>query len=448
MRHALWILVVAGSAVLQAQNPNLNFLNNEIAQQIANMEALLGDGPTDVTGKMGPMPNGGECTIQITVASQSDPSQYYTYTVPTVSDKLCKDYILQQETDGSFKVVPKNDPAQSLQQDLNNLQQLLNFLNGLGGQIRAPGQTAAPQEAPVQTGVKPRQAGDSGTAFPEVLPLPFAPPLSAGVAVTSSNGCNPGQTYLYFRINHFDNSVTRYDGCPMQITATIPIAAPGPLQGVLTPDNSTLIVTSYNQGITFINATTNQVTKTITTDPSVFPAGIAMRFDGAIAYVVSLIDQNPVVLVLDVQNQQIVGSIPIPVIYPHSVYFSPDGTIALVTCPFANYVYMIDVLTSTISTAIPIPDPRDIAFNPTGTQAYITSGVYPDSIKVVDTATFTIVDSYPVNGNPGLIHISRDGRDLTVLDLDSTNMFFIDLATRNTVTISTVVAGGGLVGVP
>jgi hypothetical protein len=53
-----------------------------------------------------------------------------------------------------------------------------------------------------------------------------------------------------------------------------------------------------------------------------------------------------------------------------------------------------------------------------------------------------------VNGYPGLIHISRDGRDLTVLDLDSTNMFFIDLATRNTVTISTVVAGGGLVGVP
>ncbi len=448
MRHALWILVVAGSAALQAQNPNLNFLNNEIAQQIANMEALFGPNvPTVVTGNMGPMPNGGECTIQIKVTDQNT-GLAYTYTVPTVSDKLCKDYILQQETDGSFKVVPKNNPAQSLQQDLNNLMNLLNFLNGLGGQIRAPGQTAGSQEPRVQPGIKPRQTGDSGTGFPEVLPLPFAPPLSAGVAVTSSTGCDPGQTYLYFRVNHFDNSVTRYDGCPMQITATIPIVAPGPLQAALTPDNSTLIVTSYNQGITFINTTTNQVTKTITTDPSVFPAGIAMRFDGAIAYVVSLIDQNPVVLVLDVQNQQIVGSIPIPVIYPHSVYFSPDGTIALVTCPFANYVYMIDVLTSTISSAIPIGDPRDIAFNPTGTLAYITSGVYPDSIKVVDTATFTIVDSYPVNGYPGLILTSRDGRDLMVLDLDSTNKFFIDLATRNTVTISTDVAGGAIVGVP
>jgi DNA-binding beta-propeller fold protein YncE len=448
MRHALWILFVAGGCALHAQNPNLNFLNNEIAKQIANMEALFGPNtPTSVTGKMGPMPNGGECTIQIKVTDQNT-GLSYSYTVPNISDKLCKNYILEQESDGSFKVVPKNDPAQSLQQDLNNLMQLLNFLNGLGGQLRTPGQTARSQEPRVQSGLKPRQASDSGTGFPEVLPLPFAPPLSAGVAVTSSNGCDPGQTYLYFRVNHFDNSVTRYDGCPMQITATIPIEAPGPLQAALTPDNSTLIVTSYNQGITFIDTTTNQVTKTLTTDPSVYPAGIAMRFDGAIAYVVSLIDQNPVVLVLDVQNRQIVGSIPIPVIYPHSVYFSPDGTIALVTCPFANYVYMIDVLTSTVSTAIQILDPRDIAFNPTGTLAYITSGVYPDSIKVVDTATFTIVDSYPVNGYPGLLYLSRDGRDLTVLDLDSTNLFFIDLATRNTVTISTVVAGGAIVGVP
>jgi len=447
MKHALWMLIVAGSAALQAQNPNLNFLNNEIAQQIANMEALFGNGPTVVTGNMGPMPNGGECTIQIKVTDKNT-GLSYTYTVPTVSDKLCKDYVLQQESDGSFKVVPKNDPAQSLQQDLSNLQQLLNFLNGLGGNLRTPGQTAGPQEPRVQRGIKPQQARDSTAGFPEVLQLPFAPPLAAGVAVTSSNGCDPGQTYLYFRVNHFDNSVTRYDGCPMQITATIPIVAPNPLQAALTPDNSTLIVTSYNQGITFINTTTNQVTKTITTDPSVFPAGIAMRFDGAIAYVVSLIDQNPVVLVLDVQKQQVVGSIAIPVIYPHSVYFSPDGTIALVTCPFANYVYMIDVLTSTVSSAVPILDPRDIAFNPTGTLAYITSGGYPDSIKVVDTATLTIVDSYPVNGYPGLILISRDGRDLMVLDLDSTNKFFIDLATRNTVTISTDVAGGAIVSVP
>src|SRR5271163_850672 len=131
------------------------------------MEALFGPNvPTDVTGKMGPMPNGGECTIQITVTDQNT-GLHYSYMVPDISDKLCKDYILEQESDGSFKVVPKNDPAQSSQQDLNNLMQLMNFLNGLGGQLRTPGQTAGSQEPRVQRGSKPRQAGDSGTGFPE-----------------------------------------------------------------------------------------------------------------------------------------------------------------------------------------------------------------------------------------------------------------------------------------
>lgn len=446
MRHALWLAILVGCAVLRGQAPpappDVNGLNNQIAQKLAELEGDFPQGTTDTTAKMGPNPGGG-CYIEVTVTSKNDPSAVRSFIIAFVDDHFCKNYILQQEQDGTVKLVPMSIPFNPFNLP-GKIQQILGNIGNTGA-----GQSNHPeQESHIQPAVTAHQASDGGQSFPDVLPLPFAPPLSAGVTVTSSNGCDPGQTYLYFRVNHFDNSVTRYDGCPMQITATIPVTATKPLQAALTPDNSTLIVTSYNHGITFIDTSTNRVTKTLTTDTKVYPSGIAIGLDGSVAYVTSLIDDFPQVVILDVKNQQVVGSIPIPDVYPHSVYFSPDGTIAMVTCPFANYVYVIDVFTSTISTAIFIGDARDIAFDPTGTRAYVSSGIYPRSIKVVDTASFAVIGSYTVNGYPGYIHVSRDGRDLTVMDLDSSNMWFIDLMTGNIVTIPTQVLGGGLAGMP
>ena len=446
MRRLLQWFILGGSALsfcpaVLGQSTDPAFINQEIANEISRMEQLLGPGPTDVKATMGPMPNGGNCTIQIIVQSQNDPSQYYTYTVPFVDDTRCKNYHLEQEPDGTIKVVPNSDPNALSPIDLAALQQVLQYLSG--GHARAP----------VSTTEKPRSVGTAPTPHassagpPEVLALPLGPPLSAGTTVTSQNGCDPSQTYRIFRVDHFDNSVTRFDGCPLQITATIPITAPGPLQAALTPDNSTLVVTSYNQGITFIDTTTNAVTKTMFTNGDVFPSGIAIRNDG-LAYITSLIDTTPQVLVMNVNTQTILGSIPIAAEYPHSVYFTPDGTTALVTCPITNYVFVIDVLTSTVSTAVPIGGPRDVAFNPTGTRAYITSTIYPSSVQVVDLATYQIVDSYDIDGDPGYIQISHDGRYLTVMDLDSSKKWSIELATRNIVTIPTVVAGGGLTTLP
>jgi DNA-binding beta-propeller fold protein YncE len=432
--------VILGASVLPAQSTDPAFINNEIANEISRLEQLLGPGPTDVTASMGPMPNGGNCTIQIIVRSQNDPSQYYTFTIPFVDDTRCKNYHLEQEPDGTIKVVPNSDPNAISPLDLSQLQDVLKYFNG---QARTPGNTseeishAAAQLAPRAITTGP----------PEVLDLPLGPPLSAGTTVTGTNGCDPGQTYRIFRVDHFDNSATRFDGCPMQRTATIPIVAPGPLQAALTPDNSTLVVTSYNQGITFIDTATNTVSKTLFTNGNVFPSGIAIRNDG-LAYVTSLIDANPAVLVLNTATKTILGTISIPAEYPHSVYFTPDGTTALVTCPITNYVFVIDVLTSTVSTAVPIGGPRDVAFNRNGTRAYITSTIFPSAVQVVDLATFQIVDSYPINGDPGYIQISRDGRYLTVMDLDSAKKWSIDLATRNVVTITSVVAGGGLTTLP
>lgn len=451
MRCAVCFVILSGCGLLLGQRTpepgDVSVLNNQIAKDIAELQGDFPPGTTDTTTKMGPNPGGG-CYIEITVTSKNDPAAVRSIVIAFVNDHFCMNYILQKETGGFIKLIPKVNPVLTELQDLVKFFEVLGQLGGGKHERQSQPSSQPVQKAHAHPQLAAHQQGDTGQGFPDVLPLPFTPPFSTGVIVNSSNGCDPSQTYLYFRVNHFDNSVTRYDGCPPQITATIPISAPGPLQAALTPDNTTLVVTSYNQGITFINTATNQITKTLTTDPSVFPSGITMRYDGSMAYVTSLINNVPQVLVLDIANQQIVGSIPIAGIFPHSVYFSPDGTVAMVTCPFANFVFVIDVLTSTVSTAIEIGDPRDIAFNPSGTRAYVSSGIYPSSIKVVDTSTFEVIDSYPVNGYPGYIHISDDARDLTVTDLDSSNMFFIDLVTRNTVTIASKILGGGLASAP
>jgi len=440
-------LVLAGLIVLTlplaAQRPDLDFINQEIANEIQRLQQLFGPGPTKVTGSLGPMANGGACTLQIVVTDVKS-GLSYTYTVPYIDDDKCKNYILEQEQDGSFKVVPKPGLGGITPQDLADFQNVLKYF--FGGGIAAPHASVLTEPAPPQAPRLEPQA--AATSFPTVLALPFAPPLSAGQNITSANGCDPAATYLLFRVNHFDDSVTRYDGCPPQITATIPIAADGPLQAALTPDAKTLVVTSYNQGITFIDTATNKVIQTLVTSGSAYPSGIAIRRDGQLAYVTSLIDTQPAVLAVDVVNRKVLGTIPIPAAYPHSVYFSPDGLTALVTCPLTNYVFVIDVLTSTVSTAVQIGDPRDVAFNPTGTRAYVSSGIFPASIKVVDTSTYQVIDTYKVDGYPGYIEVSKDGRYLTVKDLNSTNQWSIDLATRNVIKQDVHIAGGGLTNLP
>lgn len=445
----IWALIFCSAAL--AQQPNVNFINNEISNEISRLEQLLGPGTDTVTGKLGTMPNGGNCTLQIIVSDAHNASRYYTYTVPLVPPDLCKNYVLETETNGFIKLVPKKTPQQALEDDLAAL---LSAILKLSGGHRAGGPESASEPIRARPARSPAPAPalpapqDTTSANPAVLDLPFAPPLSAGTQITNPQGCQPAQTYLFFRINHFDNSVTRFDGCPPQQTVTIPITATRPLQGVLTPDGSTLIVTSYDQGITFIDTATNKVTQTLFAGGGVYPSGIAIRYDGVIAYITSLINSNPQVLVLDVANRTIIGSIPIQVAYPHSVYFTPDGTTALVVCPLTNYVFVIDVLTSSVSTALQIGAPHDVAFNPTGTRAYITSGIYPSSVKVVDTSTYQMIDSYPLNGNPGYILASPDGRFLTVMDYDSANIWIIELATRTVTTIATESGGGGILGLP
>jgi DNA-binding beta-propeller fold protein YncE len=103
--------------------------------------------------------------------------------------------------------------------------------------------------------------------------------------------------------------------------------------------------------------------------------------------------------------------------------------------PYADVVYMIDTLTSTISGTLRMPGPAGMTFNRTGTRAYISSSLEGvttgSSMKVVNTATFQIIDTINLPGGaPGHVAMTADGRSLLVKDNLSTKFWTIDLTTK------------------
>lgn len=294
-----------------------------------------------------------------------------------------------------------------------------NSPNYKGSQAHAPYRTSGPG-GPAPGSLRPRDATGNGPAYlPQPLrDLPFVPPFTAPAA----SGCDPTQPDV-LRPIHMDAIVTRIGTCPFTIKATIPVPT-RPLQVQVTPDGSTAIVTSFDNAISFINLSTNTVSYTLTTDPSINPHGLAISNDGARAYVTSFNDTKPVVLVIDLASKQIIATIP-TIAYPQGATLTPDNSQLWITSPEGNSVDVIDTLSNTEVTARSAVQNTDVAFNSTGTRAYVTSG--PNSVIEMDTATFKVLNTYTVGGSPTDIVMSYGDKFLVVNNSSGGSVSVIDL---------------------
>jgi YVTN family beta-propeller protein len=192
-----------------------------------------------------------------------------------------------------------------------------------------------------------------------------------------------------------------------------------------------VVVTSYNNAVTFIDVATNKVTDTLLVGGSVFPSGLAISDDGQRAYVTSFIDFAPALLIIDLNTRTVKATLALSWPYPENVYLSPDQTLAYVTYPLGYQLDVIDVLTNTVAASLQsIPFPDAVAFNRTGTRAYVVSQTEPGTVQVLDTATNRIVDSFTVGSQPRSILLSSDGRLLAVQNYNSTFVSLIDLTTH------------------
>ncbi|HLG99199.1 MAG TPA: YncE family protein [Bryobacteraceae bacterium] len=268
------------------------------------------------------------------------------------------------------------------------------------------------------------RAGPAGAAYEVTLPyralpfLPFFPQTAPMISTSCASQLNP----TGFAVDHVNGTVTKYAVCTSQPLGSVNVTS-RPLQIRVTPDGSQAIVTSYDNGITFIDTATNQVTKAIRTDPGFFPSGIAISPGGSYALVTNYYDTAPELAVLNIATKSIAGFIPLDTPFPQSVFINPDATLAWVTYPWNNVVEVIDILTGVVVKHLVAFTPFDVAFSPTGTVAYIASGA--GSVLVLDATTYTQVSSVPAGMGACDLSVSPDGQTVTVNNfLDGTITIF------------------------
>ncbi len=287
--------------------------------------------------------------------------------------------------------------------------------SGPGGYLRGP---------------HPQTTATNPATFP-YLPqllrdLPFVPNVPPTTAPAPCDSTYPDM----FRINHLENSVTRFGTCPFTIKAVIPVQA-APLQVEVTPDGTLAIATSFSGSVNFISTATNQVVYTLNTDPSINPQGIAISPDGTTAYVTSFNTNFPAVIVINIPTHQVVANILTSMPYPSGETISPDGSQLWVTSTLANGVDVIDLRTNTRVTTLNIGLATLVAFNSTGTRAYITSASPNPGVAglvfVVNTQTYQILSNYTVGQYPTDILMSYGDQFLVVNNTGDGTISVIDL---------------------
>jgi YVTN family beta-propeller protein len=278
---------------------------------------------------------------------------------------------------------------------------------------------------------KPHATSPGAAFLPQPLRhLPFMPP----VPLLSAPTCDSTFPDV-FQTVHTNSLVTRISTCPFQIKATIPVVS-RPLQIEFTKDGATALVTSFDNAVNFIDVASNRVTFTLKTADSINPDGIAISPDGSRAYVTSFNPDNSVVIVIDMASRTIIATIP-TITYPQGVALTPDGSQLWVTGPLGNAVDVIDTQTNTRVTGRGIAQSTGVAFNATGTRAYLTSA--PNSVVVLDTATFQVLKTYTVGIGPTDISMGPADQFLVVNNGGDGSITVIDLVKDK---VSTLAVGG------
>src|SRR5579871_758824 len=240
--------------------------------------------------------------------------------------------------------------------------------------------------------------------LPPILNLPF-PPIGKLSSAPPTPSCNPSSSF--FVVNHYENTVTRLNACPLSSSVVISVAS-RPLQVAITPDASTAIVSSYDSAVNFIDTNTN-ASSTMNVSSSLQPCGVAITPDGKRAYVTNLFDVGASILVIDIASRSLVTTIPVGYSYPENVSITPDGSQAWVTYYQSGEVTVIDTLTNTVATNVVAPTALGIAFDPAGTTAYVASSNTPGQLYLFDTSNFNTITTIPVGNQPVDVAVSPDG---------------------------------------
>ena len=128
------------------------------------------------------------------------------------------------------------------------------------------------------------------------------------------------------------------------------------------------------------------------------PRSLALSPDATKLYVTSM--SSNLLTIIDVGNNQVAHTIPLPVSGTFAVAPSPDGGKVYLTAHGEGELIVVDVRQNTVLKTLSIgANPRAISFSPDGAQAFVTSS-FSNEITILDARTDTILSTYAAGQNP------------------------------------------------
>lgn len=125
------------------------------------------------------------------------------------------------------------------------------------------------------------------------------------------------------------------------------------------------------------------------------------------------------------------------------VDFSADGSYLIATCEFSGRLVKVDVKTRTVVGYLDLKgsSPQDIKLDPEGKVFYVADKNLAE-VHLIDAATFTEIGTLPTGPDSHGLYPSRDARFLYVTNRGSGTITVIDFATRQVAATWTIPGGG------
>jgi YVTN family beta-propeller protein len=315
------------------------------------------------------------------------------------------------------------------------------------GEAAAPPAPSAPHSAPPSSASPSSAPPEVPTPVSTLLPG-MPPPVSPTDVYAATRTLSPavaGAKALVYVPNSIDNTVTVIDQQTMKVTGTFPVG-PEPQHVVPSYDLKTLYVASdlvsAGGSLTPIDPTTGIPGARI---PVADPYNMYFTPDGSSAIVVA--EALKRLDFYDPQTWKLQLSLPVPdCAGVDHLDFTADGRTFLASCEFANKMIVVDVASKKLVRTIALTQvhngmPQDVKLSPDG-QTFFVADSTANGMYIFDGQANGVIGFVPTGKGTHGLYVSRDSTQMFVTNRGEGSISVVDLATRKPVTKWKIPGGG------
>ena len=199
------------------------------------------------------------------------------------------------------------------------------------------------------------------------------------------------------------------------------------------------VLNDLGDSLTRIDPTTGTKLDTV---PVIDPYNMYYTPDGTYAIVVA--EAKRQLHFRDAQTMKLIEKVPVPCKGVDHMDFSPDGRYFLASCEFSGQLVKVDVETRKVVGQVKISDtamPQDVRLSPDGTVFY-TADMMSNGVFQIDGKTMKNIGFIPTGKGAHGVYPSRDAKFMYVSNRGEGTISLIDVKTRKVAT-KWVIPGGG-----